>query len=94
MQVTAQAQLGQLEVRVSSHRGYNVDEVADAAVGRILYVGENVHPVIRDQAVAFKEHIREIVAFYMKEAIKSDRTTVVNILKKAGHPELASIIGV
>jgi len=94
MQITAQAQLGQLQVRTSSNRGHTADELTDAAVARILYVGENVHPVLREQAVAFKEHIREIIAFYMKEAVQSDRTTVANILKNAGHPELATIIGV
>lgn len=93
MQVTAQTQLGVLEVRVSSHGGHSVEDLADAAVERILYVGESVHPVIRDQAVAFKENIRSVVAFYMKEAIKSDRTTVANMLTKAGHPDLATIIG-
>lgn len=93
MQITAQAQLGQLQVRTSSNGGHSVDDLTNAAVERILYVGENVHPAIRDQAIAFKEHIRGIIGFYMKEAIQSDRTTVANILKNAGHPELASIIG-
>jgi len=93
MQVTAQTQLGFLEVRTSSHGGHSVEDLADAAVERILYVGESVHPVIRDQAIAFKENIRSVVAFYMKEAIKSDRTTVANMLTKAGHPDLATIIG-
>ena len=94
MQVTAQAQVGQLQVRVTSHRGHSVDELADAAVARILYVGDTVHPAIRDQAVAFKEHIRQIISFYMNQAVKSDRTTVANILKNAGHSELAALIEV
>jgi hypothetical protein len=33
-----------------------------------------------------------VVAFYMREAIRSDRTTVYNALNDAGHPELADAI--
>jgi hypothetical protein len=33
-----------------------------------------------------------VVAFYMREAIRSDRTTVYNALKDAGHLELADAI--
>jgi len=32
------------------------------------------------------------VAYYMRQAIHSDRTTVYNALKDAGHPELAELI--
>jgi hypothetical protein len=33
-----------------------------------------------------------VIAHYMKEAIRSDRTTVYNAIKDAGHPELAELI--
>jgi len=33
-----------------------------------------------------------VVAFYLKEAVKSDRTTVYNQLVAAGHPELADLM--
>jgi hypothetical protein len=36
--------------------------------------------------------MESVVVFYMKEAIKSDRTTVYNALKEAGHIELAEMI--
>ena len=93
MQVLAQTQMGQLEVQVTSNRGHTPEELADIAVNRILYIGENVHPAIRDQAVAYKELIRNLLVFYMQKAIESDRTTIANTLKNAGHPELAKIIG-
>jgi hypothetical protein len=92
MQVTGQMNLGQLDVRVTNGRGFTPEELADVAVERILHVGENVHPLIRDQAIAFKENIRHILVHYMKEAIKSDRTTVANYLKASGHPELVKLL--
>jgi hypothetical protein len=36
--------------------------------------------------------MEKVVAFYMREAIRSDRTTVYNALREAGHPELADAI--
>lgn len=84
--------MGQLEVRTTNGRGFSPEELANNALDRILYVGENVHPVIRDQAVAFKENIRHILIHYMKEAIKSDKTTLANKLKAAGHPELVKLL--
>jgi hypothetical protein len=92
MQVTGQMGLGQLEVKTTNGRGFTPEELAEGALNRILYVGETVHPVIRDQAVAFKEHIRHILVHYMKEAIKSDRTTLASTLKAAGHPELVKLL--
>jgi hypothetical protein len=34
----------------------------------------------------------KVVEFYLREAIKSDRTTVYNAITEAGHPELAELI--
>jgi hypothetical protein len=33
-----------------------------------------------------------VVAFYMREAVKSDRTTIYNALSEAGYKELAEQI--
>ena len=39
-----------------------------------------------------KSHLEKVITFYMKEAIKSDRTTVCNAIKNAGHEKLAEMI--
>jgi hypothetical protein len=49
-------------------------------------------PVIRGQAFAYRDKLESLLSFYMREAIKSDRTTVFNALNDAGHPELAELI--
>jgi hypothetical protein len=46
----------------------------------------------RDQARAFSKHVEKLVAYYMRQAIRSDRTTVYNAIKDAGHPQLAELI--
>ena len=68
------------------------DEVAERCVAKLISVSETAHPAIRDQARAYKLHMEKVVAFYMREAIRSDRTTVYNALVDAGHPELAEAI--
>jgi hypothetical protein len=55
-------------------------------------VGGNCHPVIAEQAEAFKEMVQTLVCLYMKEAIKSDRTTLIAELEKQSQPEMANIL--
>lgn len=81
-----------VEVKTTQNRGFTPDEVAERCVAKIISVSDTAHPGIRDQANAFRTHIERVVAFYMREAIRSDRTTIYNALKDAGHPELADAI--
>jgi hypothetical protein len=83
---------GGVIVRTTENRGFTPEEIAERAVERIIYVGEQTHPAIRDQAQAFKEHIRAVVTFYIKDAIRNDRVTIANRLRDAGHPELGIIL--
>ena len=79
-------------VRTTENRGFTPDELAEQCVSKIISVSDSAHPGIRDQARAFSKHVEKLVAYYMRQAIHSDRTTVYNALKDAGHPELAEII--
>lgn len=79
-------------VRTTNNRGFTPDELAAQAAERIVSVSDTAPPAIRDQAVAFKGSVERVVAEYMKQAVRSDRTTVYNALRDAGHPELAELI--
>jgi hypothetical protein len=59
---------------------------------KVIYISDNTDPNIRDQARAFSNQIEKVIVQYMKEAINSDRTTVYNAIKDAGHPKLAELI--
>ena len=76
----------------TENRGFTPDEVAERCVDKLISVSDTAHPAIRDQARAYKLHMEKVVAYYMREAIRSDRTTVYNALVEAGHPELADAI--
>lgn len=81
-----------VEVKTTENRGFSPDELAEQCVSKIISVSETAPPAIRDQAAAFSRHIETLVAYYMRQAIHSDRTSVYNALKDAGHPELAEHI--
>lgn len=81
-----------VQVHTTSGRGFTPEEVASRCTDRLVSVSDTAPPVIRDQARAFKLQVENVVAHYMREAIASDRTTVYNALKDAGHPELAELI--
>ena len=81
-----------VKVHTTQNRGFSPDEVAERCVDKLISVSDTAHPAIRDQARAYKLHMEKVVAYYMREAIRSDRTTVYNALIDAGHPELAAAI--
>jgi signal transduction protein with GAF and PtsI domain len=83
---------GNVLVSTTSDRGFTPEEIAERALDKIIYVGSNAHPAIRDQAEAFREHIRYVLIQYLKEAVQSDRTTIANRLREAGHPELINLL--
>ena len=92
MDVQFSAALNSVSVRTTNNRGRTPEELANEALEKILYVGENVHPVIRDQAQAFKEQIRVLLVNYMRQAIVSDRTTLAAKLKSYGHADLVKLL--
>jgi hypothetical protein len=81
-----------IQVFTKDHGGFTPDELAGRALDKIIQVGDNSHPLVREQALAFREHIRAVLVFYMNEAVKFDRVTLAYKLKEAGHPELIKLL--
>ena len=80
------------EVHTTSHRGHTPEEIAEFALDKIMYVSKDANPLIKEQAEAFKGYIRHVLVHHLKIAVKSDRTTLANKLRKAGHSELIKTI--
>lgn len=89
---TSSADIGNIMVHTVSHRGFTPEELSEQALNKIIYVGDQSHPAIRDQAQAFREHIRGVLVFYMQRAIESNNTTLANRLREAGHSELVTLL--
>ena len=85
-------EVGSVLVATTQDKGHDPEFWAKAAADRIVSVGGNCHPLIAQQAEAFKKSVEATVAFYIKEAIKSDRTTLIAELERQGHADMANII--
>lgn len=83
---------GTVNVVTTSNHGFPVEHWADRASDTIISVGQQSHPVIAEQANAFKDTIRHVILHYMKEAVKSDRTTLIASLEKAGQQDMANLL--
>ena len=79
-------------VNTTDGRGFTPEELSEQCVQKLISVSDAAPPAIRDQARAFSKHIETLVAYYMRQAIRSDRTSVYNALNDAGHPDLADLI--
>ena len=86
------AQLGDIKAASVSGRGFTPEEIAEQALNKIVSIGGNCHPVIRDQAEAFKNEIRGVLIHYMRQAVRSNHTTLANRFRAAGHPELVKLL--
>ena len=85
-------EVGSVVVATTQDKGHDPEFWAKAASDRIVSVGGNCHPLIAQQAEAFKQSVETTVSFYIKEAIKSDRTTLIAELEMQGHSDMANII--
>ena len=87
-------EVGGVEVMTTSGRGFTPEEIAERALDKIIYVGSNAHPAIREQAEAFRDNIRNVLIFYLHEAVRSSNVTLANKLQQAGHPELIPLLDI
>lgn len=86
-------EIGPIIVKTTSHRGFTPEEISDSAVNKIVHIADTAPPVIRDQAIAFRERVQAVMVIAMKQAIASDRTTLAAKLREAGQHEAANIVG-
>lgn len=89
---TGAVDVGTVLVHKVDNRGFTPEELAEQALNRIISIGDQSHPVIRDQAEAFRNQVRGVLVFYMKRAVESRNTTLINRFTKAGHSELIKLL--
>jgi len=84
--------LGNVQVYTSQEGGASPEELTERALNKIIYVGNNSHPLVAEQAQEFKDSIRGVILFYIKEAGRAERVNLVSKFTKAGHPELIKLL--
>ena len=80
------------DVITTSYGRMTPEQVAELALAKIIYVGQDANPLLKEQALAYKDSIRKVLVHYMKQAIKSNHTTIANKLHEAGHSELTKLL--
>ena len=88
--VNSSASVGNIDVLTSDNGGHSIEEVAEMAANRILYVAEDAPPPIRDQARAFKDTLKQTLVYYMLQAVEQDRATMCAKLRNSGYSDLAN----
>jgi hypothetical protein len=86
------SQLNDVLVFTTENRGHSPEEMAEMAMNKIMSVSRDAPPVIRDQALAHRDNLKDVLIFYMNKMAQSERTTIWALLKKQGHDDLAEII--
>ena len=79
-------------VFTGNNRGQSPEEMAELAMNKIMVGSKDAPPVIRDQAIAHRDTLKEILIFYMNRMAQSDRTTIWALMKQQGHEDMAEII--
>ena len=84
--------VGSVNVVSSDNGGLSNDQIAEMAANKIMYISDEAPEPIRLQAEAFKDQVFHAVKYYMDEAVKSDRTTLIAQLELNGHKDMADIL--
>ena len=85
-------QINGARVLTTQNRGFTTEELAQQCADKLVSVSDTAPPEIRDQAHAFRARIAFLVRHYLDQAVQSDRTTIYNALRDAGHPQLGELI--
>jgi|TARA_R110000824_G_scaffold61784_1_gene163961 hypothetical protein len=92
MDGSARSELGDAIVFTSNNGGHSPEQLADMALNKIMVVSNTAPPVIRDQALAYRDHIRKVLIFYMAKMAENERTTIYALMKQQGQHDVAEII--
>ena len=87
-----ETKVGDVGVTTTNNRGHTIEEVAEMATNKIISISDTAPAPIREQAHAFKETCKKVIAYYMQEAVNNHICTVCNQLEKQGQKDLANII--
>ena len=81
-----------MSVVTTQNEGISLDHWAERATNTIVSVGSQSHPVIQEQAKAFKDQVFHVVRHYMQEAVNSNKTDLIAECEQGGYQEIAQIL--
>ena len=72
----ASAEVGDVMVHTTRNRGHSAEELTEMALDKIIRVSGDMPEPIRAQVMAYKDNLRDILLFYMSQAMLSERVTI------------------
>jgi len=72
----ASAEVGDVMVHTTRNRGHSAEELTEMALDKIIRVSGDMPEPIRAQVMAYKDNLRDILLFYMRQAMLSERVTI------------------
>jgi len=90
--INTNGEVGNVIVTTTENCNLGPEHWANRATEQVISIGEDAHPLIVDQARAFKDRIRQVFKHYMETAINEDRSKIVTLLRSAGHNDLANSV--
>jgi len=82
----------EVKIYTSNHGGLSTDQIVELAASKIMYVSDDAPPVIKDQAIAFRARMMNILTEYVHLARREERATISATLEKHGHSDVAKMI--
>lgn len=79
-------------VMTSRDGGLSDDQLIELAMNRFIVVAKGASEQAHEQARAFKDRVRTVLAFYFKRARQSERDKLIAQLSRQGNQDLANII--
>ena len=84
-------QVGSVAVQTTENRGHTPEELASFAVQKIIEIADDADPVLKAQAMAFRERMFWVIVHTARQAILSDRTTLANQAERQVQIELSNM---
>jgi hypothetical protein len=72
----ATAEVGTVTVHTTCNRGHSAEELTEMALKKIIHISGDMPEPIRAQVMAYKGNLRDILLFYIRQAMLSERVTI------------------
>ena len=84
--------VGITNVVISNNGGHSPEKLAEMALDKIIHVGRKSHPLIIDQALAFKDAIREVLIDHLQKMEEQTIDTLCVKLSANGYNDIATLL--
>lgn len=90
--VNGELKVGRLVAHTTSGRGLTPEEITARLMEKLLYVSRDTPEPLRQQVEAFRDSMHRLILRAMQQAVRSERTTIYNLLLNNGHATMAQSI--